>query len=173
MKKITLPSILAIIFLSQLLFSFSKINSHKTFTIDGVWRVIEVQTVKPNGSTTSVFPEESQAIFAHNYYSFCWTSHSTSFRNWQLPDSIKISRFNQSIVNAGTFEIKGSSLITKAQFAMHPMFTNGQARFNCSFSGDTLILRGTSVSSPENISNPVYASGSYFVSKLIKIENIK
>jgi hypothetical protein len=52
---------------------------------------------------------------------------------------------------------------------MSPMFSNGGiARFKCSFSGDTLVLRGLSVVSSENISHPAYASGSHFVSKLVR-----
>lgn len=141
--------------------------------IDGIWKIVEVQTVKPNGSFTSTFPVESQVIFSHNYYSFCWTSHSTTARSWQMPDSMKISRMNQSIINTGTYELKDDILTTKAAFAMHPMFVNGLAKFKCSFVGDTLILTGQSVSSADNIPNPVYANGSHFVNKLIKISSIK
>ncbi|MCU0467264.1 MAG: hypothetical protein MUF58_01570, partial [Arcicella sp.] len=83
----------------------------------------------------------------------------------------KLSRFNQSIINTGTFEFKDSILSTKATFAMNPMFTNGLAKFKCSFVGDTLILRGLSVFSSDNIAHPVYANGSYIVSKLVRIRN--
>lgn len=141
--------------------------------INGIWRIVEVQTVRNGNIVTSVNPTESQAIFVQNKYSFCWTTHSTSLRSWNLADSVKLSRFNQSIVNTGSFVLKDSVLITKAIFALHPMFTNGEARFNCSFIGDTLILSGTSVISSDNVSNPVYANGSCFVTKLIKTDNLK
>jgi len=141
--------------------------------IDGVWKIVEVQTVKPNGTLTSVFPTESQVIFSHNYYSFCWTSHSSSVRNWQMPDSVKLARLNQSIINTGTYELKDSVLTTKAVFAMNPMFVNGLAKFKCSYAGDTLILAGSSVLSSDHIPNPIYASGSRFVNKLIKVGDIK
>lgn len=158
---------LAILF-TTLVMSFTPKNK---LSIDGVWKFVEVQTVKSKGTYTSVFPKESEAIFTENYYSFCWTSHTSSARNWQMPDSVKLSRVNQSIVNTGTYQLKDSTLTTKAAFAMNPMFVNGLAKFKCSFKGDTLILKGLSVSSSDNISHPIYASGSHIVSKLVKIRD--
>ncbi|MBS1735756.1 MAG: hypothetical protein JSS98_04035 [Bacteroidetes bacterium] len=166
-RYIFAPLILLII-----LFSTGFIT-HGKLKITGVWKIVEVQTVRNGNTVASIHPTESQAFFYRNYYSFCWTIHSTPLRSWNLPDTVKLSRFNQSIVNTGSFELKDSILITKAVFAMHPMFVNGEARFKCSFAGDTLILTGTSVMSSENIPNPVYADGSYFVTKLIKTENLK
>lgn len=151
-----------------LLFFSAGFIRKKKIKIDGVWKVIEVQTIKKDKAKTSIFPTESQVIFADNNYSFCWTSHSTSLRNWVLPDSVKLSRFNQSLINTGTFELKDSILITKAVFAMQPMFVGGEARFACSFAGDTLILTGISVFSSENIPNPAYANGAYFITKLVR-----
>jgi hypothetical protein len=149
----------------------SSFSPKKKLSIDGVWTFVEVKTVKPDGSSTSVLPKEGQAIFMGKHYSFCWTSHISNNRSWQMADSIKLSRFNQSIINTGTFEFKDSILSTKATFAMNPMFTNGLAKFKCSFVGDTLILRGLSVFSSDNIAHPVYANGSYIVSKLVRIRN--
>jgi len=141
--------------------------------INGVWKIAEVKTVKHIGLFTSVFPTESQVIFSHNYYSFCWTTHSSSVRNWQMPHSVKLARLNQSIINTGTYELKDSVLTTKAVFATNPMFVNGLAKFKCSYAGDTLILTGSSVLSSDHIPNPIYASGSHFVNKLIKFGDIK
>jgi len=100
-------------------------------------------------------------------------NHSSSVRNWQTPDSVKLARLNQSIINTGTYELKDSVLTTKAVFAMNPMFVNGLAKFKCSYAGDTLILIGSSVLSSDHIPNPIYASGSHFVNKLIKFGDIK
>jgi hypothetical protein len=149
----------------------SSFSPKKKLSIDGVWTFVEVKTVKPDGSSTSVTPKEGQAIFMGKHYSFCWTSHISTNRSWQMADSVKLSRFNQSIINTGTFEFKDLILSTKATFAMNPMFTSGLAKFKCSFVGDTLILRGLSVFSSDNIAHPVYANGSYIVSKLVRIRN--
>ena len=155
-----------IIVLTSALFSFSK---KKKLSIDGVWSFVEIKTVKSDGSFSSIYPKEGIAIFSNNHYSFCWTSHISKLRTWQITDSLKLNRFNQSIVNTGTFELKEDVLSTKAIFAMNPMFTNGLAKFKCSFNGDTLLLTGLSVISSDNISHPVYANGSHFVNKLLKV----
>ena len=164
-----LTSIILTLFLTITLLSFTP---KKKFSIDGAWSFVEVKTIKKDGTTTSTFPKEGVAIFSGNHYSFCWTSHDFKAKSWQAADSVKLNRFNQSIVNTGTFELKDSILTTKATFAMTPMFSNGGvAKFKCSFSGDTLILRGLSVVSSDNISHPAYAGGSYFVSKLLRVRN--
>jgi hypothetical protein len=165
-KLIILPGAVFALGLISMVLSFT---SKKKLSIDGAWSFVEVQTVKPGGTVTSVFPKEGQAIFARNYYCFCWTSHVAAAHNWQMADSVKLSRFNQSIINTGTFELKDSILTTKATFAMNPMFVNGLAKFKCSFIGDTLVLTGLSVFSPDNIAHPVYAGGSHIVSKLLKV----
>lgn len=149
------------------IFSFT---SKKKLSVEGVWRFLEVKTVKPDGSSTSTFPKEGLAIFADNHYSINWTSHVSETRSWQMADTTKLSRFNQSIINTGTFELKDSILTTKAIFAMNPMFSNGVAKFKCSFAGDTLILKGLSVVSSDNVSHPTYARGSYFVNKLLRVK---
>ena len=145
----------------------SSFTSKKGISIEGAWTFVEVKTVKPDGTTISTFPKQSLAIFSGRDYSFCWTSHDLKLRSWQVADSVKLNRFNQSIINTGTFTLKDSTLTTRAVFAMAPMFSDGGvAKFKCYFSGDTLILKGLSVVSSENIAHPAYANGSYFVSKL-------
>ncbi len=150
---------------SVLLLNFMK---YKKLSIEGSWIVAEVQTVKPDGTSTKVSPKESFAFFNDKNYSFCWTFQYTKERNWAMKDSLKLDRFNQSIVNSGTYELKDSILTTKALFAMNPMFVNGLAKFKCSMKGDTLILRGLSVASSDNILHPVYKNGSYIITKLVR-----
>lgn len=145
--------------------------SKTKLAVEGAWQVAEVITVKPDGTSSSTFPKESVIIFSKNYYSFCWTSHYANSRSWQMADSSKLNRFNQSIINTGTFELKDSILTTKAMFAMNPMFVDGLAKFKCYYSGDTLVLRGLSVYSSDKIAHPAYANGSYFVTKLLRVGN--
>lgn len=161
-KNILLYSILA-------LFTMPSFTSKNELSIEGAWSIVEVQTVKRDGTSTSTFPKESIAVFSNKYYSFCWTSHFSSTRGWQMQDSVKLSRFNQSIINVGNFELKDSILTTSAIFAINPMFVNGVAKFKCYFKSDTLFLKGLNVISSDNISHPVYANGSHFVNKLLRI----
>ncbi len=138
-------------------------------SIEGAWSVTEVETIKSDGSKTSTYPTESVVIFANKHYSFCWSSHVSNPQSWQITDVEKLARFNQSIINTGIFELKKDILTTKATMAMNPKFVNGIAKFQCSFKGDTLILKGLSVVSSDSITHPIYANGSHFVSKLLRI----
>ena len=164
-KFITLVTAIIAMFFTTILLGFA---SNNKLSIDGAWYFVEVQVVKSNGTYTSTYPKESLAIFFDNYYSFCWTSHVSTNHNWQLADSVKVNRFNQSIINTGIFELKDSILTTKATFALSPKFTNGLAKFKCHFVGDTLILKGLSVISSDHLLHPTYIGGSYVINKLLK-----
>ncbi len=166
MKRNPLLPVTAIValFITLLLASCKSNN----ISIDGAWTIVELQYVKPDGTTTSTKPAGSDVYFSKKHYSFCWTSDIVTTRDWNIADSLKLKRFNQSLVNAGYFELQDSILITKAVFALQPMFVNGIAKFNCSFHGDTLVLRGLSVVSSDNISLPAYAAGAHFVTKLLR-----
>lgn len=164
-NKFTIPFLA---FSAILLFLLLNFTQSKKISVEGNWRVVEVKTIKPDGTFSKVFPKESQAFFYKKNYSFCWTTQVSKNRNWTMTDSLKLDRFNQSIVNTGTFELKDSTLVTKAEFAMNPMFTKGIATFKCSMKGDTLILKGLNVISSDNIQHPAYKNSSYFVSKLVK-----
>jgi hypothetical protein len=160
---------LKVILVVLTIITVSSFAPKKKLSVEGAWTFVKVQTIRPDGTSATTIPKEGQAIFQKNHYSFCWTSHHSTSHIWQLTDAEKLDRFNQSIINTGTYELKDSVLTTKATFAMSPMFTNGIAKFKCSFSGDTLVLRGLSVYSADNVAHPVYANGSYIVSKLLPV----
>lgn len=158
-------SILCLILLSTLAFRPGKNKS-----IDGAWYVVSTQLVKANGTGIITYPKESQVLFSKGFYSFCWGVLQTEASGWQTPDSIKISRFNNVLVNSGTYEMKGSLLTMHARFALVPMFVNGEAKYTYHFSGDTLVLRGLDVSSEAHVSHPVYAGGGYIITKLMRLD---
>ena len=137
--------------------------------IEGIWKVVAVTTIKSDGQRSTILPTESQVIFADGHYSFCWTSHRTPHREWIVPDSMKVSRYNQTIVNAGAYKLEDSVLISSATFALNPMFVDGVARFRISFAGDSLVLSGIEVFSKDKIPHPVYANGSRIVTKLVRL----
>ena len=139
-------------------------------SLDGAWNVVEVQTIRADGQVTSVKPRESLVLFAHGHYSFCWTSRESSVHTWQIADSERVARFNQTLINAGTYTVSDSLLITHAQFALTPKFTNGTATFRCTLSGDSLTLTGLSVVSADGVLHPIYAGGAHIVNKLVKVQ---
>jgi hypothetical protein len=165
--RIKYYSLIALSFLT--IIAISSFTSKNKISIEGAWSVTEVETIKADGSKTSTYPVESVVLFATKHYSFCWSSHVANPQSWQMSDPDKIARFNQSIINTGTFELKKDVLTTKAALAMNPKFVEGEAKFLCTMKGDTLFLKGLSVVSSDGVMHPVYASGSYFVSKLVRI----
>lgn len=158
-------TILSVMFLFILCSGF--MDSAK-LQLEGAWQVTEVRAFQKDGSFTITVPKESQVLFAGHFYSFCWTSHRSTTQSWQMNDSTKLSRFNQSLVNAGTFELKGDQLAMHADYAQNPMFVGGTARYRCSMAGDTLVLTGLSVNAVNEVPNPVYANGGYIVTKMVR-----
>ncbi len=115
-------------------------KSNFSNSIEGAWNIVEVQFVKADGKVTSVKPLESLVLLTKDHYSFCWSSHKSISNTWQISDSERVSRFNQSLINSGTYKFSDSLLVTRAEFALVPKFVNGTASFRYNFSGDTLIL---------------------------------
>jgi len=145
-------------------------NNSTNSSIEGVWKITEVQTVKPDGQISSIKPLESQVLFTKGYYSFCWTSHKSFTKTWQIADTERVARFNQTLINAGTYTISDSLLITYAEFAMSPKFVGGSATFRYKMSGDSLFLIGRNVLSADGMLHPIYTSGAHIVNKLVRIK---
>jgi hypothetical protein len=147
---------------------FSGFMNRGKIALEGAWQVAEIRTVQKDGSVTTAIPKESQVLFAGHFYSFCWTTHQSTTHSWQMNDSTKLSRFNQSLINAGTYELKGDLLTMHADYAQNPMFVNGTATYRCAMSGDTLVLTGISVNAADQTPNPVYANGAFIVTKMVR-----
>ena len=139
-------------------------------SFEGAWKIAEVRTIRADGQSTVVKPRESLVLFANGYYSFCWTSHQSSAQAWQIADSERVARFNQMLVNTGTYTVSESLLVTHAQFAQVPKFVGGTAAFRWALSNDTLVLTGVNVLSADNILHSIYAAGGHVVNKLVRIK---
>jgi hypothetical protein len=139
-------------------------------SLEGAWNVVEVQRIGADGHATSIKPRESLVLFAQGHYSFCWTSHRSSVNAWQIADTEQIARFNQTLINAGTYSTSDSLLVTHAEFAWAPKFTGGSATFRYTFSRDTLVLTGVSVVSTDKVLHPTYAGGGHIINKLVKAQ---
>ena len=139
-------------------------------SIEGAWRVAEVQSVLGDGRTKTAYPKESLVIISDGFYSFCWAAARSYTDTWQMPDSEKVARFNSSLVNTGRYTVTGSILEMHPQLALYPKFVGGTASFRYSFSGDTLVLTGITVESPDGVRLPLYVQGGHTVSKLIRVK---
>ncbi|OJX29647.1 MAG: hypothetical protein BGO86_12230 [Chryseobacterium sp. 36-9] len=139
----------------------------KSESIDGSWTFVKVENINNDGTKTIVFPKQSQAIFSGKLYSFCWSADDSNGNFWLMTDNEKLNRMNRTIVNTGDFYFKNGYLFTEAKYALNPKFVGGVAKFDVSYTGDTLVLKCTSVLSKDNVMHPFY-SKAYSISKLIK-----
>lgn len=139
----------------------------KPKSIDGSWSIVKVENINYDGTKFIVIPKQSQAIFAGKYYSFCWSSDDSKAISWLMSDEEKLNRMNRTIVNTGRFYFKDNLLFTEADYALNPKFVKGIAKFNYSYSGDTLVLKCTSVVSKDNVLHPFYEK-TYTISKLLR-----
>lgn len=165
--KFLYPFVLLIMSLFILSFKLWKPKS-----IDGSWTIVKVENINNDGTKTIVIPKQSQAIFAGNFYSFCWSSDDSKGASWLMKDDEKLNRMNRTIVNTGNFYFKNGHLFTEAKYALNPKFVDGVAKFDVSYSGDTLVLKCTSVLSKDNVMHPFY-SKAYSISKLVKNKKLK
>jgi hypothetical protein len=145
-------------------------NAEKPLLLEGAWTVVEVQMIRSNGDNTVIKPQESLVLFARGYYSFTWTSQQLSTPTWQLTDSNRVARFNSSLVNAGTYKVTNSLLVTHALFALAPKFVGGEATFRYESKGDTLILNGVNVLSADSVPLPFYENGGHIITTLVRVK---
>jgi hypothetical protein len=95
-------------------------------SIEGVWKVAEVVTTGANAATNSK-PEPSVVIFTRGYYSYISVNSSGPRPKFtpakdpaKLTDADKIARYDQwnpFAANAGTYELKGTTLTRKPTVA--------------------------------------------------------
>jgi Lipocalin-like domain len=111
------------------------VQDHKKSQLEGVWKVAEIQP--PAGNTTAApntSPQPGLLIFTKGYYSGM-SVRSNQPRNAAAPakdpnnltDAEKIARYEQwaqFIANAGTYELKGSTLTMHAMVAKSPDVMN-------------------------------------------------
>jgi hypothetical protein len=117
--------------------------------IEGVWKAAWIESVWSDGRSINPDPQPGLYIFTSDHYSMTWIpgaqSRKPSVQTWFPTDAEKIADFNTVIVNAGTYELKDSTLTTHPIVAKTPEFMGGWARFVYRVSGDSLWLTGTDI----------------------------
>lgn len=149
------------------IFSISSFNLWEPRSIDGSWKIVKVENVNNDGTKSSVFPKQSHAIFAGKLYSFCWSSDDSNGISWIMTDEEKLNRMNRTVINTGKFYFKDGHLFTEAEYGLNTKFVNGVAKFVVFYSGDTLVLKCTSVLSKDSVLHPFYTKA-YSLSKLVR-----
>jgi hypothetical protein len=119
-------------------------SSDRQNPLVGVWRVAEVKTVTADSESTNSTPLPGLYIFTQGHYSAVWSTSDAPRQmyedRWQPTADEKIAAYDSIVVNAGTYELKGSDLVTKPIMARVPGFGGGKALWKYRVDGDDLYL---------------------------------
>ena len=117
-----------------------------TPSIQGTWRVVEITTTGPNGTTNSK-PQPGLRLFTGKYYSITLVQGTDVRPNFKDPAKVTpdeaLAVWQPFAANAGTYEIKGNEIIYKRIVAKNPavMRAGNSASDTFRFEGkDTLWL---------------------------------
>lgn len=146
------------------LMSVSLIGQSKP-SIQGVWRVVERTATGPNAGTNKN-PQPGLYIFTGKHYSIMSLTSDKprqtlpfAAANTKLADADMIALYRDwqpVIANSGTYEVKGSTLLTRPTVAKNSATmanTKGQA-FDFKLDGTTLLLTQTIGPTGEKPANP-------------------
>jgi len=129
--------------------------------IDGVWKITEIVYTGGAKPETIANPQPSQVMFSRGYYSWIIVNGTTPRKAAAAPavpgkltDAEKIARFeewNEFAANAGTYEIKGSTLTRRPVVAkgVNVMTTNPPGAQQFTLEGNTLTLSGPTANDPK------------------------
>ena len=119
-------------------------NEASVSPLVGAWQLVARQTIAADGTTTDDTPQESLFLFTEDYYSMGYAQgeeRSPLFSDpWNPTETEEQERFSSLTVNAGPYELSGSQLILRPQFALYPVVINAQETIEFELSGDTLTL---------------------------------
>jgi hypothetical protein len=118
-------------------------------TLDGVWKITEVVTTGDGAGTNST-PQPSLIIFARGHYSYISIGSDKPRARVASPkdpakltDAEKIARYEQwnpFTANAGTYQVKGSTLTRKALTAKNEAVIGTEFVADFKLEGNTLWL---------------------------------
>jgi len=126
------------------LFAFLPAQIPSVNSLQGVWKVVQIQLTASGKDYVNPDPQPGLMIFTRDYYSMVWMPQDKrqpdNVTIWQPTDTEKIQQFNSIIVNSGSYLLSDSLLITFPIVAKTPEFVGGKASYNWSVSQDTLQL---------------------------------
>lgn len=138
----------------------------------GVWQIKEIARQGNSGSIgDKTLP--NLVIFTDKYYSMIWifgTEPKRPFaKRWNPTDIEKIRRFESLVVNSGTYEIKGSTLIAHPLVARIPELMGGKFVCDYRIKEDTMTLKFVDEYSFDGVQAPWVKSGG-LVLTLMRVE---
>ncbi len=113
----------------------------------GVWSVVAVD---PGDGAAIISPSQpGQYIFAAGHYSAVFAPGAEprvkSAQSFQPTSDEMVAQYTSIIVNAGTYEISGSTVTFRPMIAKSPGFVGGYQTSGFRVSGDTLVLTDQAV----------------------------
>lgn len=114
-------------------------------TIQGAWRIVEVTTTGPDGSTNTS-PQPSLLLFTDSYYSIVRVTSAEARPPFEDPANVTpeeaLAVWGPFQAQAGTYETADESLTLRSQVAKNPSVMMPGAAFVFSFrlEGDTLTV---------------------------------
>lgn len=122
----------------------------------GVW---SLAAVDPGDGSPLIDPSQPGLyIFADEHYSAVFTPgpdvRTKATVSFQPTEEEMIEEYESIIVNAGTYEIDGSTVTFRPVIAKSPGFVGGRQSSRFSISGDTLVLNQDMLVAVDGVSPP-------------------
>ena len=124
--------------------------------VEGVWRISTIardSVQEPNRD-----PQPSLLVFTAGHYSMVWTPTDEAMRayaeRWSPTDDEKIKRHSEVVVNAGTYEIKGSQIKTFPLVARDPDLIDGYVLYEYKWLDGNLVLTMVDEYSFDGVQHP-------------------
>jgi hypothetical protein len=123
-------------------FGFSPSVVQAENSIKGVWRVSDITREYNDQSISDPLP--SQIIFTNGHYSIVWMPLKEAIpafeTRWQPTEEEKLQRFDEIVVNSGTYSLDGSDLRIEPVVARFAEFIGGYIDYQVTWVGDDLVL---------------------------------
>jgi len=126
--------------------------------IEGVWKIVEIMNVGPEGETVNPAPQPSLYIFTAKHYSMIWIPgrepRQGSAKIWFPTKDEKVRDFDTFITNSGTYELTDSTFTTHPEVAKTPEYMGGRGVFKYRVTADTLWLTNVDIYSADGTQDP-------------------
>lgn len=130
--------------------------------LHGVW---SMTAVNPGGGGAPIDPSQPGLfIFTEGYYSEVSSlgadPRPLSAAGFNPTSKEKVAQYDTIIVNAGTYEVDGPTIIFRPMVAKTPEFIGGHSTMDFQITGDVLTLTVQSVVAADGVSAPSDGVGS-------------
>jgi hypothetical protein len=138
--------------------SCQKAQAPTKHPIEGVWRIVEIRNVGPEGETVNPAPQPSLYIFTAKHYNMVWIPgrepRQGSAKTWFPTNDEKVRDFDTFIENSGTYEVTDTTLTTRPMVAKTPEYMGGKGVFVYRIVADTLWLTNVDIYSADGTQDP-------------------